>query len=90
MAQSAVIVMAGATSMLLKGRGSLQDIDQLALMRVNFGLCTVPRALVCSIALTLRFVQSFVLLLCCDGVKPHTKWMVTIKSVSQIIPAIRK
>lgn len=53
MAQSPVIILAGATSMLLKGRGSLQDIDQLALM------------------------------------KPHVKWMVSIKTVAQIIPAIR-
>jgi len=33
MAESAVVVMGGATSMLLKGRGSLQDIDQFALMK---------------------------------------------------------
>lgn len=33
LAQSPVIIMAGATAMILKGRGSLQDIDQLDLMR---------------------------------------------------------
>jgi acetolactate synthase-like protein len=33
MAQSPVIVLGGATATLLKGRGSLQDIDQLSLMR---------------------------------------------------------
>jgi acetolactate synthase-like protein len=33
LAESAVLVMAGATSTLLKGRGSLQDIDQLLLMK---------------------------------------------------------
>eukprot|EP00455_Lapot_gusevi_P026787 TRINITY_DN2825_c0_g1_i3.p1 TRINITY_DN2825_c0_g1~~TRINITY_DN2825_c0_g1_i3.p1 ORF type:complete len:643 (+),score=225.01 TRINITY_DN2825_c0_g1_i3:58-1986(+) len=32
LAESPLVVLAGATSMLLKGRGSLQDIDQLALM----------------------------------------------------------
>jgi acetolactate synthase-like protein len=33
MAQSPVILIGGATPTLLKGRGSLQDIDQMALMR---------------------------------------------------------
>src|ERR1043165_3234629 len=33
MAQSPVIVLGGATATLLKGRGALQDIDQLSLMR---------------------------------------------------------
>jgi acetolactate synthase-like protein len=33
MAQSPVILLGGATATLLKGRGSLQDIDQLSLMR---------------------------------------------------------
>ena len=33
LAQSPVIVIGGATATVLKGRGSLQDIDQLALMR---------------------------------------------------------
>lgn len=33
MANSPVIVLAGATATLLKGRGSLQDIDQISLMR---------------------------------------------------------
>ena len=33
MAQSPLIVIGGATATVLKGRGSLQDIDQLALMR---------------------------------------------------------
>ena len=33
LAQSPVIVMGGATATLLKGRGSLQDIDQIALLR---------------------------------------------------------
>jgi len=54
MAESAVVVFGGATSMLLKGRGSLQDIDQFALM------------------------------------KPHCKWMTTIKRVADIIPSIRR
>jgi acetolactate synthase-1/2/3 large subunit len=33
LAQSPVVVLGGATATLLKGRGSLQDIDQMALMR---------------------------------------------------------
>lgn len=33
MAQSPVLILGGATATVLKGRGSLQDIDQLALMR---------------------------------------------------------
>jgi thiamine pyrophosphate-dependent acetolactate synthase large subunit-like protein len=33
LAQSAVVVLGGAAATLLKGRGALQDIDQLALMR---------------------------------------------------------
>lgn len=33
MAQSPVVILGGATATLLKGRGSLQDIDQFALMR---------------------------------------------------------
>ena len=33
MAQSPVIILGGATATVLKGRGALQDIDQLALMR---------------------------------------------------------
>ena len=33
MAESPVVIMAGATAMILKGRGSLQDIDQQSLMR---------------------------------------------------------
>uniref|UniRef100_A0A5S6R288 2-hydroxyacyl-CoA lyase 2 n=1 Tax=Trichuris muris TaxID=70415 RepID=A0A5S6R288_TRIMR len=33
MAQSAVLVIGGATSALLKGRGSLQDIDQIGIMK---------------------------------------------------------
>jgi acetolactate synthase-1/2/3 large subunit len=33
MAQSPVIILGGATATLLKGRGALQDIDQLSLMR---------------------------------------------------------
>ena len=39
MAESGLIVMGGATSMLLKGRGSLQDIDQFALMRPHVKCC---------------------------------------------------
>src|SRR5215470_10603373 len=33
MAQSPIVILGGATATLLKGRGSLQDIDQMALMR---------------------------------------------------------
>src|SRR5690606_37297721 len=33
MAQSPLVVFGGSTATLLKGRGALQDIDQLALMR---------------------------------------------------------
>ncbi|KHJ41516.1 thiamine pyrophosphate enzyme, TPP binding domain protein [Trichuris suis] len=33
MAQSAVLIIGGATSYLLKGRGSLQDIDQIGIMK---------------------------------------------------------
>ena len=39
MAESGLIIMAGATSMLLKGRGSLQDIDQIALMKPHCKAC---------------------------------------------------
>ena len=54
LAQSAIVVFAGATATLLKGRGSLQDIDQFALM------------------------------------KPHVKYMTSIKSLRSIIPSIRR
>src|SRR5215470_10743738 len=33
MAQSPIVVLGGATATMLRGRGSLQDIDQMALMR---------------------------------------------------------
>mmetsp|Transcript_37702 Transcript_37702/g.61977 ORF Transcript_37702/g.61977 Transcript_37702/m.61977 type:complete len:641 (-) Transcript_37702:83-2005(-) len=39
MAESPCIIFGGATSMLLKGRGSLQDIDQFALMRPHVKKC---------------------------------------------------
>eukprot|EP01083_Nonionella_stella_P066769 176096_1 len=39
MAESPCLVFGGATSMLLKGRGSLQDIDQFALMRPHVKRC---------------------------------------------------
>jgi len=40
LAQSAVILIGGATSDLLKGRGSLQDIDQFALVKPHVKWCT--------------------------------------------------
>ena len=39
MAESAVVIFGGATSMLLKGRGSLQDIDQFSLMKPHCKCC---------------------------------------------------
>merc|ERR1719204_2852647 len=39
MAESPCVIFGGATSMLLKGRGSLQDIDQFALMRPHVKKC---------------------------------------------------
>ncbi|ETO11978.1 thiamine pyrophosphate-binding enzyme family protein, partial [Reticulomyxa filosa] len=39
MAESPVVVFGGATSMLLKGRGSLQDINQFALMKPHTKWC---------------------------------------------------
>lgn len=44
MAQSPVVVLGGATATVLKGRGSLQDIDQFALMKPHVkGTATVRR-----------------------------------------------
>ncbi|KAF2071265.1 hypothetical protein CYY_007423 [Polysphondylium violaceum] len=40
LAQSAVILIGGATSDLLKGRGSLQDIDQFALVKPHVKWCS--------------------------------------------------
>lgn len=40
MAQSPMIVLGGATATLLRGRGSLQDIDQMALMKPVTKWCT--------------------------------------------------
>lgn len=39
MAESPCLIFGGATSMLLKGRGSLQDIDQFALMKPHVKKC---------------------------------------------------
>ena len=43
MAQSPLVLIGGATATALKGRGSLQDIDQLALMRSNVKWQTTVR-----------------------------------------------
>jgi acetolactate synthase-1/2/3 large subunit len=43
MAQSPVVVLGGATATLLRGRGSLQDIDQMALMRPHVKWATRAR-----------------------------------------------
>lgn len=43
MAQSPVILLGGATATILKGRGSLQDIDQMALMRPHVKLCVAVK-----------------------------------------------
>ena len=43
MAQSPVILLGGATATILKGRGSLQDIDQMALMRPHVKLCAAVK-----------------------------------------------
>ncbi|KAK5583250.1 hypothetical protein RB653_004841 [Dictyostelium firmibasis] len=40
MAQSGVVLLGGATSDLLKGKGSLQDIDQFALLRPHVKWCS--------------------------------------------------
>ena len=52
LAQSPVVVLGGATAGILKGRGSLQDIDQMALVRsqmkwsaVATRVCDIPRLL---------------------------------------------
>src|SRR4030095_11897413 len=45
MAQSPVVLFGGATATVLKGRGSLQDIDQLALMRPICKLATTVKTL---------------------------------------------
>jgi acetolactate synthase-like protein len=52
LAQSPVVVLGGATAGILKGRGSLQDIDQIALVRsqmkwsaVATRVCDIPRLL---------------------------------------------
>ena len=54
LAQSPVIIMGGATASLLKGRGSLQDIDQMALLR------------------------------------PHVKWLTSVKRIRDIVPTLDK
>ncbi len=43
MAQSPVILLGGATATILKGRGSLQDIDQMALMRPHVKFCAAVK-----------------------------------------------
>lgn len=43
MAQSPVILLGGATATILKGRGSLQDIDQMALMWPHVKLCAAVK-----------------------------------------------
>ena len=45
LAQSPVIVLGGATATILKGRGSLQDIDQMALMRPHVKWAAAARKL---------------------------------------------
>src|SRR5882672_9695513 len=43
MAQSPIILFGGATATLLKGRGSLQDIDQLSIMKSITKWCTTVK-----------------------------------------------
>ena len=43
MAQSPVVLLGGATATILKGRGALQDIDQMALMRPHVKACTAVK-----------------------------------------------
>ena len=43
MAQSPVIILGGATATILKGRGSLQDIDQIALMKPHVKWIASPK-----------------------------------------------
>jgi acetolactate synthase-1/2/3 large subunit len=43
LAQSAVVVLGGATATMLKGRGALQDIDQMALVRPHVKWAAVAR-----------------------------------------------
>src|SRR6185436_16156121 len=43
MAQTPLIVLGGATATLLKGRGSLQDIDQMSLMKPLTKFCTTVK-----------------------------------------------
>jgi thiamine pyrophosphate-dependent acetolactate synthase large subunit-like protein len=45
LAQSPVIVLGGATATILKGRGALQDIDQMALMKPHVKWAAVARKL---------------------------------------------
>lgn len=43
MAQSPLVLLGGATATILKGRGSLQDIDQMALMRPHVKFCAAVK-----------------------------------------------
>lgn len=43
LAQSPLILLGGATATILKGRGSLQDIDQMALMRPHVKACVAVK-----------------------------------------------
>lgn len=45
LAQSAVVVIGGATATMLKGRGALQDIDQMALVREHVKWTAAPKRL---------------------------------------------
>jgi len=54
MAQSPLVLIGGATATALRGRGALQDIDQMSLM------------------------------------KPHVKWVTSVKYVRDLVPAIKK
>ncbi len=45
MAQSPVLIFGGATATLLKGRGSLQDIDQMSVMKPITKFCTTIKTL---------------------------------------------
>jgi acetolactate synthase-like protein len=53
MAESPLLLMGGAAATLLKGRGALQDIDQMALFRPICKYCVTIRRL-CDIVPTLR------------------------------------
>lgn len=58
MAQSPVVILGGATATLLKGRGSLQDIDQMALMRPHVKWAATARTVSDLVPLMTRALET--------------------------------